>query len=155
MKQILASLSIIFLLSYASYSQDYKTGIGLRGGTQNGLTIKHFINNKSAIEGLIATRWEGFYVTGLYEFTGPYFDVPGMNWYYGLGMHMGFLGGDNSRFDDGEDHTIAGIDLMFGVEYKFEKAPISIGLDWKPQYDFIGDSYFIWDDAAFSARFTF
>ena len=44
---------------------------------------------------------------------------------------------------------------VFGVEYKFEKAPITIGLDWKPQYDFIGDSYFIWDDAAFSARFTF
>ena len=54
-------------------AQDYKTGIGIRGGTQNGLTVKHFFSEHSAIEGIVSTRWEGFYVIGLYEWHGPYF----------------------------------------------------------------------------------
>jgi len=34
---------LMFLGTYRSNAQDYKTGIGLRGGWTSGLTAKHFI----------------------------------------------------------------------------------------------------------------
>lgn len=155
MKRILITFQCIVLFSVLCSAQNYKTGIGIRGGTQNGISVKHFVSEKGAIEAIVATRWEGFYAIGLYERIGTYFEVPGFTWAYGAGAHVGFLGGSNSRFDDNEDHTVAGADFLFGLEYKFQGAPISIGLDWKPQYDFIGDTYFVWDDAAFTVRLTF
>ena len=155
MKRFFTSLLFIFLFTLLVQAQDYKTGIGFRGGTQNGLSIKQFIGEKSALEGIFATRWEGFYAIGLYERVGSYLQVPGFTWVYGIGAHIGFLGGSNSRFEDGEDHTVGGADFLFGLEYKIPKAPLSLGIDWKPQYDFIGDTYFVWDDAAFTIRFTF
>lgn len=155
MKGALVTFLLIIIFSTVLSAQDYKTGIGFRGGSQSGLTVKHFMSEKSAFEGLVATRWGGFYLTGLYEVVGPYFGVEGFNWYMGAGAHVGFLDGDNSRFEDGEDHTVGGLDGIIGFEYKFEGAPICLGLDWKPQYDFIGDTYFVADDFALSIRFTF
>ena len=155
MKRILILCLFVVCLNMYSTAQDYKTGVGFRGGTQNGLSVKHFFSEHSAMEGIVSTRWNGFYAIGLYEWHGIYFDVPGFNWAYGVGAHIGFLGGNNSRFDDNKNHTVAGADFLFGLEYKFNGAPISIGLDWKPQADFIGGTYFIWDDAAFTLRFTF
>ena len=155
MKQILSAFLIAILFTSQLNAQDYKTGIGFRGGTQSGLTIKHFLSEFNAVEGIFATRWGGLYSTGLYERIGPYFDVPGFHWYYGLGAHVGFIDGNNNRFEDEENHTLAGVDFIFGLEYKFENAPVVIGLDWKPQLDLIGDMYYVLDDLAFSVRYTF
>jgi len=66
----LISIVIIGLSMFSSgLAQDYKTGIGLRGDYFNGLTVKHFIASKAAIEGILSSRWQGFQVTGLYEST--------------------------------------------------------------------------------------
>ena len=89
MKRLLYSLVFLFILSPTIQGQDYKTGIGFRGGTQNGLTIKQFVGEKSALEGIFATRWEGFYAIGLYERVGSYLQVPGFMWVYGVGAHVG------------------------------------------------------------------
>ncbi len=70
MKNILFTLTLI-TTSLFSYSQDYTTGIGLRGGPSNGLTVKHFISQKAALEGILTTRWGGFGLTGLYEINVP------------------------------------------------------------------------------------
>ncbi|HBZ20540.1 MAG TPA: hypothetical protein DEO60_05385, partial [Bacteroidales bacterium] len=65
MKKIVLTLTlVIFIYAFAS-AQDYKTGVGLRLGFSNGLTIKHFVSQRSALEGLLSTRWRGFELTGL------------------------------------------------------------------------------------------
>lgn len=59
MKKI--ALSILFsvcILSF-SFAQDYQTSIGLRGGFANGLTLKHFVSQNTAFEGIVASRWKG------------------------------------------------------------------------------------------------
>ncbi len=127
MKQIFSAFLLFMAYTMVLNAQDYKTAIGLRGGTQSGLTVKHFLSEVNAVEGIVATRWGGFYATGIYERIGPYFDAPGFQWYYGLGAHIGFIDGDNSRFEDNDRHTLAGVDFIFGLEYKFENAPIVIG----------------------------
>lgn len=155
MRRIISTASLIFILIATVNAQDYKTGIGFRGGLSNGFTIKHFISESSALEAIITTRWEGNHFTGLYDLHFSTFDVPRLNWIYGFGGHIGFVDGDNKRFTDGKNHTLIGVDLLLGIEYSFEKLPISIGLDWKPYYDFIGDSQFMPDDTAISIRYLF
>jgi hypothetical protein len=135
--------------------QDYDTGIGLRAGFSQGLTIKHFISRNAAFEGLLTTRWEGFDITGLYEIHNEAFEVDRLNWYYGFGGHFGSFNGDNVTW--GEPHTqylVIGVDGILGLEYSFTEAPISIGIDLKPALNFIGYVGF-WYDGGLSIRYIF
>lgn len=144
-------VSIVALVS----AQEYKTGIGLRGGFSSGLTIKHFTNRKVALEGLLTTRWQGFVITGLYEVHNQAFDVAHLNWYYGGGAHIGFYNGNYVYWGtNGTTYTIVGIDGILGIEYTFSEIPINIGIDWKPALNLIGYSG-IWSEGGISVRYVF
>lgn len=152
------SLTVILLLCILTLSeaQDYKTGIGFRGGFSQGLTLKHFINSKNAIEGLLLTRWSGFGITGLYEIHNEAFDVPTLKWYYGFGAHIGFWNGDYVSWGTpGNSYSVFGLDGIIGIEYSFNEAPINIGLDWKPAVNLFGYPGFWADGGAISIRYIF
>ena len=154
-KIILTVILSVSILTLAS-AQDYKTGVGLRGGLSQGLTLKHFVSSKAAFEGLLSTRWAGFDVTGLYEIHNNAFDVDHLNWYYGGGAHIGFWNGNNTTWGTaGTDYTIIGIDGILGIEYSFTEAPINIGIDWKPAINLVGYTGFWADGGAISIRYIF
>ena len=150
-------LTFIFALSVTLASaQDYKTGVGLRAGLSQGLTIKHFVSEKAAFEGLLSTRWRGLDITGLYEIHNRAFDVDRLNWYYGFGAHVGFWDGRNTSWGNtGTTYTVIGIDGILGIEYNFSEAPINIGLDWKPAINLTGYTGFWGDGGALSIRYIF
>ena len=136
-------------LSLALEAQDYKTGLGLRGGTAWGLTVKHFVNDKNAFEGFLYGHQDGFNVTGLYEFHYKAFDVDNLNWYFGFGAHVG-------SYDNADVHEfVLGPDGVIGIEYSFTEAPINIGLDWNPYFNIIGNSGFKPASGAISIRYIF
>jgi hypothetical protein len=144
----IVALSIVVLVN----GQDYKTGVGLRGGFSNGLTIKHFVTEKAAFEGMIALNAgnsNGFGLTGLYEIHNQAFEVEQLKWYYGFGAHIG------SFADSHVTNTVIGIDGILGIEYSFTEAPINIGLDWKPLINLVGNSQFYPDGGALSIRYIF
>ena len=157
MKKYLLALSILFTVSAALSAQDYSNGIGLRGGIYNGVTFKHFLGEKSAVEGIVTTRWQGIAVTGLYElhrYTA--FDVDRLNWYYGFGGHIGFWNGTYTSWGvSNTSYMVIGIDGILGIEYNFEELPINVSLDWKPAVNLIGYSSLWVDGAAFSVRYIF
>ena len=157
MKKILLAISILISVLLTSNAQDYNTGIGFRGGPSNGLTVKHFISGNTALEGLLATRWDGLHITGLYEIHANAFDTPRLNWYYGFGGHIGFWDGTKNDywFDNSDDYTVIGIDGIIGIEYNIEPIPFNISLDWKPGLNIIGHQGFWSDEAALSIRFIF
>ena len=156
MKKIILLLVLVIGIKVIANAQDYKTGVGLRGGFSNGLTIKHFISDRNALEGLISTRWRGVEITGLYEIHNRAFDVDRLNWYYGGGAHIGFYDGVNTTWGDvGTPYTVVGIDGILGIEYNFSEAPINIGLDWKPAFNLFGDTHFWGDGGALSIRYIF
>jgi hypothetical protein len=157
MKRILIVIIIMMCSVVSSTAQDYTTGIGVRGGFSNGLTIKHFISERAAIEGIISSRWKGFNLTGLYEIHQQAFDVEHLNWYYGAGGHIGFWNGKDTPWADNndDDYTVVGIDGILGIEYNFQEIPINISLDWKPTMNIIGYSGFWGDGGAFSVRYIF
>jgi hypothetical protein len=158
MKKIGLSLLFALCLFFYGNAQDYNTGIGLRGGFASGLTIKHFVTSKAAFEGILASRWRGIEVTGLYEVHGRAFQTERMKWFIGFGAHVGFWNGDYTHKywgEPGESYTVVGLDGILGLEYSFVEVPFNIGIDWKPAFNFYGYSGFWADGGALSIRYIF
>lgn len=156
MKKLFIALSLAVFITGSAAAQDYNTGIGFRGGLVNGLTVKHFMSQKGAVEVLVATRYKGFEITGLYEIHNPFVNADRLKWYYGAGAHLGFYNGENTDWDDDEgNYASLGLDLILGLEYSFEAVPVNLSLDWKPEFNLFGYSKFIGDGVALSVRFIF
>jgi len=156
MKKILLTAALFSIMLVLVNGQDYNTGLGLRGGPYFAFTVKHFLSEKSAIEGLASTRWKGFEITGLYEIHNQAFEVDRLKWFFGGGGHIGFYNGDNTNWGEtGKTYTNIGIDGILGLEYSFNEAPISLSIDWKPSFDVIGYTGFRGDNGALSIRYIF
>jgi hypothetical protein len=156
MKKSLISLFVIFCVATLCYANDYSNAIGLRGGFYNGITVKHFIKDNVAVEGILASRWRGFEITGLYEIHKPAFDTERLHWYYGGGAHIGFWNGNYVNWGTtNTSYVVVGIDGILGIEYNFAEFPVNISLDWKPAFNIIGYSGFWGDGGAFSIRYLF
>ncbi|WP_162343432.1 hypothetical protein [Cyclobacterium salsum] len=138
-----------------SRAQTYATGIGLRAGVSNGLTVKHFIQSDVALEGILHSRWRGLVLTGLYEVHKDIREVRGLRWFYGGGAHIGSWNSGNTVKRDYSGTTIVGIDGIIGLDFKFADAPINLSLDYKPAFNIINDAGFWGDEVALSIRFTF
>ncbi|WP_347158008.1 hypothetical protein [Pontibacter chitinilyticus] len=156
------SFALALMLSVAVGAQaqsGYTTGIGLRGGAASGLTIKHFIQNDVAIEGILSTsfKYRGTVITALYEKHAQAFDVPGLLWYYGLGGHVGFYNG-HYYYDRGDKHYNddvfgVGVDGVLGLEYYIRDIPFTIGADVKPYINIpFGGGFW---DTALHVRYVF
>jgi hypothetical protein len=158
MKKLIITGLIAFCLVSISLAQDYKTGIGVRGGFEDGLTIKHFTREKSAFEFLLASRWSGYEITGLYEVHNQAFDVERLKWFVGFGGHVGFWNGNYTyRYwgEQGTNYTVVGLDGILGLEYSFKDVPFNLSLDWKPAFNFIGYTGLWGDGGALSLRYIF
>ncbi|MDZ7738804.1 MAG: hypothetical protein U5K32_07020 [Bacteroidales bacterium] len=137
MKKLAIIVFALFILGFSAGAQDYRTGVGLRAGFPYGLSVKHFLNETNALEGILASSWGGFVVTGLYEnehWTGEY---PGLNWFWGFGAHIGFWD-NNNYINDINVGTVLGADFITGLEYTFDEIPLNLSLDVMPSVNLIG-----------------
>lgn len=156
MKKIILSALLFLCVSFSSFSQDYQTGIGFRGGLFNGLTIKHFVSSNTAFETLITSRWKGIEFTELYEIHHQIAGLNGLNLFYGVGAHLGFYNGDHTNWGTpGDQYMAFGVDGILGLEYSFSELPLNISLDWKPEYNLTGYKGMWYDGGAFSIRYIF
>lgn len=147
------------LFSLGAQAQNYQTGLGARLGYFNGITLKHFVSNSNAIEGIASFRWQGFALTGLYEWQKPISGANGLDYFLGLGGHIGVWDNDHYYWHNADrengNFAIVGVDFIIGLEYTFAEVPFNIGLDWKPALNLIGDDHWWGDGAALSIRYTF
>ncbi|MCO4293732.1 hypothetical protein NF867_12740 [Solitalea sp. MAHUQ-68] len=157
MKKLFSLTIIVLLFSIASVkAQSYSTALGGRIGTESGITLKHFLKSKGALEGILAFNNHSFNLTGLYEVQGNAFSEPGLDWFVGGGAHIGSHRHYHNNHDDYDHTTDFGLDGILGLEYTFSGAPINIGVDWKPELNFISPyEGFYPDNFALSIRFTF
>lgn len=133
-------------------AQNYKTAFGARLGYDSGITLKHFFAPASAFEGILSASPRYFQLTGLYEYQQPLPGAPGLDWYVGLGAHLG-----NVYYKDyNGGRFLLGGDFIAGLEYAFPTAPFAISLDWKPSFNFTNDYNDYWfAGLALSLRYTF
>src|SRR5215212_4322915 len=102
MKNIIAlAITICFLASVNLVSAQeetvpdnttYKTAIGIRLSSSpaiqsNSISLKHFLNESTAIEGLFSFG-DPLTLGALLEFHRP-FSTPGLQWMYGAGAYIG------------------------------------------------------------------
>lgn len=150
MKKISITLPVmlfIMLLCQRAAAQDYRFAAGVRLSTTSptlstGISGKYFATDKTAIEGIVA--WGNrFGLGGLLEIHNK-FQTPGLSWFYGGGVYVGFEDGD----------TYLGPTGVAGLDYKFTNAPVNLSLDWKPELDIMPDINFVPDAFALTVRFT-
>ena len=157
MKRILLA---IFVLSIAASgtlcaqsnigSHDYKTSLGVKF-YPGAVSIKHFVTDKNAIEGIGYFWNRGTRITGLYEIHNDINGAPGLKWYIGPGAHLGFY---NNKYGGGSS---VGVDGVLGLDYKIKEAPINFSLDWQPSFEF-GNNYgngFNGNWGGFAIRYVF
>ncbi len=167
-KTLQIGLLILSICTLASESkaQYYLNSAGIRIGGSYGLTYKKFFNQSQAFELLLGGRHNGMHVTGTFQFNKPLNLSKNETFflYYGGGGHIGFQDYNTKILDSQSDYRYEnqtyfsmGIDVIMGVEYRFLTAPITIGLDLKPYFSFIGFRYTTADfwDTSLSVKYTF
>lgn len=138
-------------------SYSYKTALGVKVWDGAGVSLKHFFN-KNAGELIAYFHGHGFRLTGLYEIHGPISGAPGLKWYIGPGMHVGFYDGRHhyhGRWHHHDHDATVGIDGVIGLDYKFRGAPINVSLDWQPSFEFADDHGFSGSWGGLGIRYTF
>ncbi len=160
MKKILFVLLFGFsLISFSQLNaQDYKTALGVRlssAGAQinNSITLKQFINDKTAIEALFSFG-DPIALGALVEFHKP-LSAEGLRYFYGAGGYISFVKTyDASAQKNGTDPNF-GAQGVIGLDYKFPNIPLNLSLDWKPELNIVNDINFEASAIGFTARFTF
>jgi len=160
MKKVISISLIVAILAFTNTvsAQAYKTAIGVRLSSaqamvNNSITLKHFLNERSAIEALFSFG-DPLSLGALYEIHKP-FSTEGLQWFYGGGGYIGFVKSYNPNKDKNETDANFGAMGVIGLDYKFVNLPLNISLDWKPELNLISDINFEPAAIGFSARFTF
>ncbi len=158
MRKVILSTALVFsfIVSQAqSTGSSYRTALGLKFWPA-GITIKHFVGNNRALEG-IGYFWDhGFRFTGLYEIHGDINGARGLKWYVGPGAHIGVYNEiwyhDGHYYGSGD--VSLGLDGVLGLDYKISGAPINLSLDFQPSFEILYHPYFSgWGGLAI--RYTF
>lgn len=147
-----------FFFFNTSSAQNYKTALGVRlsssaATVNNSISIKQFINEKMAVEGLFSFG-DPLALGVLLEFHKP-FSASGLQYYYGAGGYLSFVKTYNPNKQINETNANLGAQGVVGLDYKFANAPLNISLDWKPELNIVSDINFEPAAIGFTARFTF
>lgn len=166
---LIASI-VVLLVSGGLRAQEKQYQAGFRMGVTSGFTGRAISNDAFAFEGILGFRSGGAQLYGLLE-NRKRLEFPRTDkffLYYGGGAHLGFVGWQKyyayeyydryNHWSKYEHYGFAfGIDGILGMEYQFESVPITLGVDFKPFFEFYGPFYFrvnFWD-FAFGIRYTF
>ncbi len=162
-KVVLATFILFFSVAVQAQSQSansssYRTALGVKVWDGGGISLKHFFNGNNAGE-LIGYFWSnGFRLTGLYEIHGPISGAPGLQWYIGPGLHVGAYNDQHTHHNDDNyhhSHGSVGIDGVLGLDYKFNRAPINLSIDWQPSFEFADGHGFAGSWGGLGIRYTF
>ena len=136
----------------------YKMAIGIRLSSapaivNNSVSFKYFMNSRAAIEGLVSFG-DPLSFGALLEMHNP-LSTAGLQWFYGAGGYLGFSKEYNAEKQMEERKTYFGAQGVVGLDYKFDKIPLNLSLDWKPELNLVQDINFEPAALGFTARFTF
>jgi hypothetical protein len=158
-KIILSTLLITGIFCYSTVqAQDYQTALGVRLSSSsamvnNSISIKHFISEKSAIEGLLSFG-DPLAIGALYELHKP-LAASGLTYFYGAGGYIAFLKKVNTNTNKTTTDPNFGAQGVLGLDYKFNNIPLNISIDWKPELNIVSDINFEPAAIGFTARFCF
>jgi hypothetical protein len=149
MKSLIKICTLVFLFAASitgNAQEDYRNAIGLDLGSPSGISYKHFISDKQAIELTGGTygyryrfsdsgyRW--YHLSAAFLIHEPLnIDIDGLEslkWYYGGGGSVYFWTWRNRYYDDRYASTSFGVQGYIGLEYTFDDIPLNLTIDWGP-----------------------
>ncbi len=152
--------SFTFVNAQDAAPQDapYRTALGIRlssapASVNNSISIKQFITDKTAIEGLFSFG-DPLAFGLLVELHKP-LSPSGLQYFYGGGGYLSFPKTYNPNKQRNEVDANFGAMGVIGLDYKFSNAPLNISLDWKPELNIVSDINFEPAAVGLTARFTF
>lgn len=185
--KILRIIILLFVLqiSSISFSQSYKSALGLRFGFPSwvGVDFKHNFGSNWAFDaGLgFGDRYLALDLQGLYHF--PISAAPGLRLYLGGAIDLGaaFLRGGyyykdkhgkihydddyyyygNYYYSSHRTQFVVGLSFLMGIEYTLEKVPLNFSLDFGPRLpisSWFNDDYYYgrwFGRGNFAIRYTF
>ncbi|WP_019539110.1 hypothetical protein [Proteiniphilum acetatigenes] len=151
-KKLFFTAFSITVLTSTLNAQNYNTSLGVRLGYDSGLTLKYFFAPENAAEFILSVSPRYFQLTGMYEYQQF---VPGssdLSWIVGVGAHLGAIHYEKEKY---KTDLLLGVDLMAGLEYSIARTPYTVGLDWKPSFNFTNSYNDYWlNGFALSLRYT-
>ena len=149
MKKIFTLIILLTVLSLNVFAQDYQKSIGLRLGSNAGITYKQFISPNNAFEIIgNALFYNGDVSLGLSgEYLWSWNLTEGLNWFVGPGVSAGVWTGSASGFN-------IALNGMIGLEYKFS-IPLALSVDFNPHFYFLKGVGLAPATGALSVRYTF
>ncbi|MBM3159872.1 MAG: hypothetical protein FJZ66_00940 [Bacteroidetes bacterium] len=124
MKKLSLTTLLFLAVSTCSWSQQYKTAIGLKGGypSLGGLAIKHFLKSGFAVEGTIGGSSEILLISALVDLQKALPEPIGLDWYAGVGPTIGVANGTYLFTANG----------VVGLDYTFQDFPLNLSIDTGP-----------------------
>lgn len=150
MKKIIAIVAAA--LCFAAVATAQPRTIGLRATYGAELSYQHTIGGTNFLE--FDLGWggnNGFNLAGVYDFI--FASTNNFNFYAGPGADLSYFSVKN---DEGNSESKIGLGIggQIGVEYEFS-IPLSLSLDWRPMFNFIGEQKFHGEGIALGIRYRF
>lgn len=152
MKKILILLAAIVLINSASPAQE----LGIRYGEVTA--------GKWAVDGVFSIGSlkrvhadlsfdKAMGLDALWDFLYGRIKGEAFNYYFGVGAFIFFKARDDNKEEDAEFKF--GALGEAGLEYRFNKIPIVIGIDWRPSFQIIDKTNLSFGGFGLNARFVF
>ena len=152
MKRI--SLFLFFIISTIALSaQRYGTALGMRLGTDWGLTLQQRLTKRITIEGIAQSslQREEVLLTGMVQKHNPILGRR-LNLYLGAGLHKGWTSAAENTETAATVEDPFGVTLVGGIE--FTLARINIGYDLKPAINLRGGEKRFYSQSGISIRYV-
>lgn len=131
-----------------SMGTSYRSALGFKFYPSS-VTFKQAVSDKNAIEAIVAFWEEGARYIVLYEVHHTIEGVKGLRWYVGPGVHISDY---YKSYYGGEKYL--GLDGVIGLDWKINRTPFNVSLDWQPSFDFGGGKDFTWKFGGLSLRYA-
>ena len=147
-KIIVIALSLV---AFAAVASAQPRALGIRATYGAELSYQHTLGGSNFAE--FDLGWagnSGFNLAGIYDFIIGGSD--NFNFYAGPGADLSVY-----KYTDGDkDKTGLGLGIagQLGMEYNFN-IPLTLSLDWRPVFNFIGNTGFGWQSIALGIRYRF
>ncbi len=154
MKHIPLIITLVFFFGMNQLNaQRYGTAVGIRMGTDWGLTVQQRLSKRITFEGIAQSslQREEVLLTGLIQKHNPILGRR-LNLYLGGGLHKGWINepADQEGVLTPEDPF--GVTLVGGVEFSLGR--INIGYDFKPAINIRGGARTFYTQSGISVRYV-
>lgn len=127
MKKLFVLVLSVVLFAGAASAQSYRTSIGLGldfgNGTWGGPSLKHFFNEKGAVQAEFLFGNNAPMASFYYQYHGAIANAGGLKYYLGVGPSLVFPKGGDVTF---------GLRPVAGLDFNLPKTPLAMSFDWRP-----------------------